>query len=134
MDAAFGESAVGLAGLNLGVGGFLTEDLALLFRISGTNVSYDGGLFGDISQVSGVAGTTLQYWVSDRFNIEAGHGLGFWSIGDETERAFGFILGAGVTIFNRGNHNIQVGVEYAPAFTDSGTVNNLGFTLGYQFL
>ena len=39
-----------------------------------------------------------------------------------------------VTIFNRGKHNIQVGVEYAPAFTDSGTVNNLGFTFGYQFL
>jgi hypothetical protein len=27
----------------------------------------------------------------------------------------------------------MVGVEYAPAFTDSGTVHNLGFTFGYQF-
>ena len=59
-DEAFEESAAGLAGLNLGVGGFLTRDLALMFRISGTNVSYDAGFFGDITQVSGVGGVTLQ--------------------------------------------------------------------------
>ena len=41
----------------------------------------------------------------------------------------------GVTVFNHGKHNLQVGVEYAPAFTDLvGTINNIGFTFGYQFL
>jgi hypothetical protein len=44
------------------------------------------------------------------------------------------ILGAGVTIFNRGKHNLQLGVQYSPAFTDPGTVHNMGFTFGYQFL
>ena len=28
---------------------------------------------------------------------------------------------------------MQVGVQYAPAFTDPGTVHNFGFTFGYQF-
>ena len=75
-------SAIGLAGLNLGVGGFLTENLALMFRLSGTNATHEFGAFGydfDISQVSGVAGLTVQHWLDDRFYIEAGPGMGFWS-------------------------------------------------------
>lgn len=145
-DTFLEQSAVGLAGLNLGVGGFLTEDLALLFRISGTGAAYEGGsrflrrtfpgLFtADFKQYSGVGGPTLQYWVSDRFNVEAGGGLGFWmDPARNSGSAFGLILGTGMTIANRGRHNLQVGVEYAPAFTDPGTVHNIGFTVGYQFL
>jgi hypothetical protein len=108
-----------------------------MFRISGTNVSYDfDSDFGlvHVSQVSAVAGPTLQYWASDRFNVEAGLGGGLWESEGESESGFGLILGAAVTIFNRGKHNLQLGVEYAPAFTDPGTVHNVGFTLGYQFL
>ena len=58
-DEALDESATGVAGINLGVGGFLKPDLALLFRISGTNVRYDVGPF-ELNQVSGVVGGTLQ--------------------------------------------------------------------------
>ena len=133
-DASIGETEVGLTGLNLGVGGFLTRDVALMFRLAGTNVQYDVGASGDYRQVSGVGASTLQYWVSDRFNIEAGAGLGFWSTDDEVEAGLGLILGTGVTIFNRGKHNLQFGVQYAPAFTNPGTIHNVGFTFGYQFL
>lgn len=127
---------MGLAGLNFGVGGFLTRDLPLMFRLSGTNVAYDFGPSGDYRQVSGVAGPAVQYWLSDRFNLEAGAGVGFWSSPDtdEANGALGIILGAGVTIFNRGRHNLQFCVQYAPAFTDPGTVHNVGVTFGYQFL
>ena len=78
---------------------------------------------------------TLQYWVSDRLNLEGGAGFGFRT-GNYTlsDGGFGLILGAGVPIFNRGKHNLQFGVQYAPAFTDPGTVHNIGFTFGYQFL
>ena len=130
-------SAVGLAGLNLGAGGFLTENLALMFRLSGTNATHEFGAFGydfEISQVSGVAGLTVQHWLDDRFYIEAGPGMGFWSVEElGSESGFGVILGTGVTIFNRGKHNLQLGIEYAPMFTDP-TIHNLGFTFGYQFL
>jgi hypothetical protein len=33
-----------------------------------------------------------------------------------------------------GKHNVTAGFEYAPAFTDSGTVHNVGFVVGYQFV
>ena len=130
-------SAIGLAGLNLAAGGFVTENLALMFRVSGTTATHEFEAFGydfDISQVSGVVGLTAQHWLDDRFYIEAGPGMGFWSVEElGSESGFGVILGTGVTIFNRGKHNLQLGIEYAPMFTDP-TIHNLGFTFGYQFL
>ena len=74
-DTAFEETAVGLGGANVGIGGFVRNNLAILGRFSGTNVSYD---FSG-QQVSGVMGATVQYWVSDLFHIEAGGGAGFWN-------------------------------------------------------
>ena len=83
---------------------------------------------------SGVAGGAVQWWLSDRLNIEAGAGFGFWrGDTDEDNTGFGLILGAGVPIFNRGKHSLQLGVQYAPAFTEPGTVHNFGLTFGYQF-
>ena len=134
-DTATDETGVGFAGLSGGAGAFLNRDLALMFRLAGTTVSYDFGAAGDYGQTSGVLAPTIQYWISDRFNIEAGAGWGFWRADtDEDETGLGLILGAGVTIFNRGKHNLQFGVQYSPAFTDPGTIHNVGFTFGYQFL
>jgi hypothetical protein len=139
-DGGLQESATGLAGLNLGIGGFLTKDVALMFRISGTNVSYDfgptpcGGFCrGSFNQVSGVGGVTLQFWPSDRFNVEGGVGFGLWDDGIESQQGFGLIVAGNVVVFHRGKHYLQVGAEYAPAFTDWGTIQNVGITFGYQF-
>jgi hypothetical protein len=78
-------------------------------------------------------GATLQYWVSDRVAVEAGAGVGFVEDLYEADGP-GLILGATATIFNRGKHSLQAGVEYAPAFRPSTTITNVGFTIGYQFL
>jgi hypothetical protein len=134
-DAAIDETAAGTAGLGFGIGRFLTRDVGLLFRVAGTTVNYDLEAAGEYGQSSGFVGPSVQYWLSDRFNIEAGAGWGFWSAAsDEDETGLGLILGAGVTLFNRGKHNLQLGVQYSPAFTDPATVHNIGLTFGYQFL
>ena len=132
-DSGFENTAVGWAGLNIGVGGFLNEKMAALFRTSGTNVVHSVGGLGEARQTSGVAAGSLQYWISDRFTIEGGLGLGFWRIEDETERGLGAIVGAGAVLLNRGRHNVLANVEYVPAFTDPAAVHNLGFTIGYQY-
>jgi len=129
-DSALAENGVGLAGLNFGAGKFVNSKTAILGRLSGTNASYETP-FGDVGQVSGVLGGTVQYWTSDKVYVEGGAGLGFWSVEDESDRGLGLILGAGYTIWNSGKHNLQVGVEYAPVFTDS-KIHNFGFTIGYQ--
>src|SRR5688500_2880190 len=50
-DTTIDKTQVGLAGLNVGVGGFLTRDFALMFRIAGTTVSYDLGALGYHTQL-----------------------------------------------------------------------------------
>ena len=132
-DDDLDESTIGLAGANFGIGGFLSEKLALMFRISGTNVRYDVGAFGELDQVSGVAAPTVQYWASDRVMLEGGAGLGFWRTDIDYDRGLGLVLGIGAVVFRNGGHNLVVGAEYAPAFTDSATVHNFGITFGYQF-
>ncbi len=136
-DTAIEESGFGLGGLNLGIGGFLKNDVALMFRVSGTNVKLtfsEAGFEESFDQVSGVGAVSVQYWVNDRFNIEAGPGLGFWSTDGGDDTGFGLFAGAGLTVLNKGRHNLQLGIEYAPAFTEGGAVHNAGLTLGYQLL
>ena len=130
-DTAIEETGVGVGGVNFGIGGFVTPNLAILGRYSGTSVSYDTPV-GDIGQISGVFAPTLQYWAGDKVYLEGGVGAGVWVAEDESNSGLGLILGAGFTVWNRGKHNLQLGVEYAPAFTDPGTVHNFGITFGYQ--
>lgn len=134
-DAGLEKTSVGLGGANLGIGGFVTPDLAISARFSGTNVEHETPL-GYVNQVSGVLAPTVQYWLNDKVNVEAGVGLGIWSVDEDedeaSDRGLGLILGVGFTVFNRGKHNLQVGFEYAPAFTQPGAVHNLGITFGYQ--
>lgn len=136
-DFSAPDVAVGCACESWAVGGFLTTDLALMFRIVGTTVfhdiSYRDTTWRD-DQFGGMGGLAAQYWISDRFNVEAGLGVGLVETPWETYKGLGLILGTGMTIFNRGKHNLQIGIEYAPTFTDPRTVHNLGFTFGYQFL
>jgi hypothetical protein len=131
-DTALEDTSVGFGGANFGIGGFATRDLAILGRYSGTSVPYDMGGFGDLWQVSGVLAPTVQYWVTDKVNIEGGAGFGVWTVEGEADRGLGLILAAAFTVFNRGKHNLQVGVEYAPAFTEPGAVHNFAITFGYQ--
>ena len=100
-----------------------------MFRFSGTNVDYGG-----IAQLSGVGGPALQHWVNDRLSIEGGAGIGFWDVGGISSTSFGLILGASYAFFRRGRHNLSIGIEYAPAFTDPATVHNVGVVFGWQLL
>jgi hypothetical protein len=127
-DGDVEETAVGFGGINFGVGGFVHPRLAILGRFSLTTASYD---FFD--QTSGVGGATVQYWVSDRFIVEAGGGTGLRSDTFEGDFGFGLIFSASTVVWNRNGHNLLVGAEYAPAFTSASTVHNIGITFGYQF-
>lgn len=130
-DQALGDSQTGLGGLNLGIGGFLNERTALWFRVSGTTATYDLGI-GDFTQTSGFAGPAVQYWTTERFAVEGGAGFGFWSIEDEEETGLGLMLGATYVFWTNGGHNLSLGLEYAPAFTDPDTVHNYGLVFGWQ--
>jgi len=130
------ETAVGLGGLNLGIGGFLNPDLALWFRISGTNVSFSPeGASEDTRVVSAGGLLGVQYWANDSFNLEAGAGVGFANAdpGDR-EQGFSMMLGAAWSFYHKGVTSFQVGVEYAPVFLDAGNIHNIGIVFGWQLL
>lgn len=141
-QAIEGESETGLGGLNLGLGGFINENLAVMARVSGTTVSdSESGI--EASLTSGTFAVALQYWINDKLYVEGGPGLGFAraelsiaGLGSETadETGFGLVLGAGFVVFNKGKNNIQIGLEYAPAFVEDLNINNIGITVGYQLL
>ncbi|MFC2085822.1 hypothetical protein ACFLRO_01275 [Bacteroidota bacterium] len=132
-DAVIEESAVGLGGLALGLGGFVNENLAIMVRVSGTTVEYSTDQFS-LTQTSGVGAITLQYWPSDKFNLEGGPGMGFWTTEFSDDQAFGLIAAAGYSVFQSRKVNLQVGAEWAPAFTEGGTVSNLSLNFGFQLL
>lgn len=131
-DDALEESTLGIGGLNAGIGGFLSPRLGLLFRVSGTTVNYDYDEF-DYTQTSGVGGIALQYWLSDRFNVEGGPAVGFWTSDLGDDEGFGLLVAAGYSVFQSTKTSLQLGVEWAPAFTE-GNVQNLSFNLGFQLL
>ena len=136
------ESATGLGGLNLGLGGFIGDKTAIMARVSGTNATYEIVDGAEFSVLSGTLALTLQYWISDTVFIEGGPGVGFGEISAETtfgsvsedETGFGIVVGGGFVVFNKGKNNIHIGIEYAPAFLDGIDINNIGITVGYQLL
>ena len=147
-DKGLEDNAVGLSGLNIGIGVFLNEQFALMARISGTTADYDIELGlnpePEVRQVSGILALSGQYWVSDKVYVEGGPGVAIFNaevdfgeiLGTEevNDRAFGVFLGAGFTLSNRGKNDLQLGIEYAPGFFEVGTIHNIGFTLRYQLL
>jgi hypothetical protein len=128
------ESAIGLAGLTLGIGGFVSPSAGVLFRISETNVSYDN----DVRQVSGVLGPIVQLWPADELKIEAGPGFSFavteTPLGDARETGWGLMLGLGFAVWQGHGHSLQLALEYAPAVLDGLTVHNTGLTFNWQLL
>ena len=133
-DGRFNESAFGLEGFDIGLGEFLTEDLAVMLRVSTVEVTYDN-LFG-FNQVSGFAGATLQYWMNNRFYVEGGPGVGFSrikNVGDNTAVGISALAGVGMSVHAWGKHNILVGIEYSPSFyTSESTIHSAGLKVGYQ--
>jgi len=107
----------------------VSPDLAVLFRLSGTNVKY-----GIHDVVSGVGGPGVQYWVNDSFNLEGALGLGFVDYGGGWNRqAVGMLLGMGYSFYHKKKTSFQLGLEYGHVFTGSG-VNNLVIAFGWQLL
>lgn len=128
----------GLAGLNLGMGGFVSDEVALMFRISGTTASRD---FVDQDQVTrsddvicGVGVLDMQWWVTKRLNLEIGGGYGIFATDLETERGVGLLAGVGYSILSRKKHSLQIGLENAVFIKNEIVVNNLGVCMGFQFL
>jgi hypothetical protein len=146
-DDFYEETLTGVTSI-YGIGGFVTDKVAILARYGGTTMgtldthSSCVTIVGSgppqpcgIRVQSEVAGATAQFWASRRFALEGGGGLGFWNdSGGGSDKGLGLILGGTVSILKPGPHLLTAGVTYMPVFTSSMTIHAVGFVIGYQYI
>jgi hypothetical protein len=141
------DTDLALAGLDVGLGGWLAPDLALTARIAGVQVQsshFDTG--GDGTLVQAFFGPELQYWSDPHFFYGGGVGLStFRLIGSKScsgsdcgTNGLGFDLRAGYSFGGETEHAFDVSVELNTGLyshTDgTTTVTGIAFLVGYQYL
>ena len=137
-DEGEGSNELGLSGLSIGMGAFVTRDVALLARISGTTLSQEVGTESEefINASLHVGG---QVWLTDRFVIGAAGGIGFFGpFADdsmaEDETGLALSARAAYSLFLSGNNSLRVGLEVMPCFYDSGEVTSTSLNGEWQWL
>ena len=129
---------MGLAGLNLGAGAFISHNNALMLRLSRTKTDANyADAFGHGATREVPAGTLtldLQHWLGDRWNFEIGAGLGFLDVAENDAPGLGFFGALGYSFLLRGSHSFQIGVENAFYHDEVSDINSLGICLGIQFM
>ena len=132
------ETNVGLAPLSLSLGGFLTEDLALMARMAGT--SWFAELAGENYQLgSYFCGVALQGWLSDEAFLAGGVGYGLLAVNPffgsdvdfDSEGGLAFTVRAGYAVFTSRNHALGFTLELFPEFFD--TVTTFGTAINFQW-
>jgi hypothetical protein len=127
-----GDTRSGLAGLNVQLGGFVSPQLALNVRISGTTFNVDGvpGTF-----VAGFLGLNAQYWVAQKVFVGGGAGLGYFALTEsDAEADTGPALNGrvGYELWQSSSSAIHAALEITPAFYEDGTLTSVGFQIGWQ--
>ncbi len=128
-----GFTEVGISGVNLDLGGYLSPDLAILFRALGSQ--YSKSLSGEsIRFVNAFYGIVGQYWLTHQIAIEGGVGLAaLISFGQED---FG-VEEVGVGVNARGTYRISRGwrasLDVSPSFYDGFNSTSVGLLGGYQW-
>lgn len=133
-----GSTYSALAGLNLGIGGFVAKDTALMLRFSGTAFTakyLNSGRSEDETIVtSGAVVLGVQHWRTERFNWEAGVGYGVYTTEHVDEVGLGLMVGAAYSFYQYKKLSLQLGIEDAVYAGHTQTVNSLGFCFGLQLL
>lgn len=129
------DTEVSLAGLNLGVGGWLSSKAALTLRVAGVTYVEDGGQLS-----AGFFGPSLQYWLGEQGWIGGGIGLAFAALdvdgrGSSSETGVAFDLRAGYTLSRNTESTWNISLELTPGYYDNDVgIHGFGILFGYQHL
>lgn len=103
---------VGLAPLAVGIGGFITESFALLFRASGTSFFDSDRLI-----VLGHYGIAAQLWPADWLMLSIGPALAlFGDLEGNSDFGFGVDARIGFSFLTLTHHSFRVALELFPSF------------------
>jgi hypothetical protein len=147
-DGVSSNSDAALAGLDIGLGGWITRQLAVTIRIAGVDVSNSGDTT-DGTLINAFIGPAAQYWIDPHFWVGGGIGLATLRLVGSSEcndssgtdpcgvNGWGFDLRAGYS-FGDSAHTFNVSGEITPSFYsqngDSVTATSFALLLGYQYL
>lgn len=119
----------GLAPLSLSLGGFVTHEVALLARLSGTSYFEGGAQIGH-----NFYGVLAEVWPIDELFVSGGIGLGIYGPNplfsrSDRESVGGWALDfrVGAALAQGTNHDFTLSLEAIPGFYDGETVH--GFAL-----
>lgn len=121
----------GIAGLNFGVGGFVSPRIALSLRVAGATILDQAFLY------VGVIGPNVQAWLAPQLWVGGGIGLGgYTGCGGgncDAVKALGYDLRLGYSFAPDGNGvNASVETTSIDWGYGDGRLNTLGLLLGYQ--
>jgi len=132
------------AGIGLGVGGWVSPQLAITGRISGTSTTFDEFSSGgeSIRYNQYFVGGAVQYWVDDHFWFGGGAGIAVLAASfmgeSDSINGFGFQGRAGYSFSTGSENTFNVQLELTPGFysedNGGGTVTGVGIMVGYQHL
>lgn len=136
-DGQESDKEVALGGLNIGLGGWLSQQLAISFRIAGVTYSEDVG--DQTARLStGFVGPSAQYWVNENVWVGGGVGLGFVALSfdgeTESETGIGLDLRAGYTFSTASENTWNVSFELTPSSIEDTNFYGFGILFGYQHL
>jgi len=125
----------GLAPLSLSLGGFLTPQVALLFRAAGT--SY---FVGNTQYLDAFYGAVVEYWPHNRFFLGGGPGIGYFGrnplLSDgvsDYETAFALDARAGVALINGRDHDLTLSLEGTSGFYSDATLFSAAFLVAWKW-
>jgi hypothetical protein len=133
----------GVAGLSVGLGGWLNENVALTLRIAGSSVPAKDGVV-----VAAFIGPALQLWIVEHTWVGLGLGLETFGIdasapeNDHSLGGWGLDLRLGHTFYENGKHTLNASVEVTPGHVSEETqygsadvsVASFGILFGWQYL
>lgn len=122
------DSGAGLAGLDLGVGGFVRPQLAITGRFAGVLTQ------GSNNVAAAFFGGSAQLWIDDRLWVGAGAGLAYAGRGQSSSRGLALDLRAGYTIRQRRAHAYHASIEVNPMFIEGEQLLAFALLAGYQYL
>lgn len=124
-------SELGLHGLAISLGGFLTPSLAIEARITGATIPGGGG--GASITFTNVL-VNLQYWANDWLTVGGGLGGGVGS-GSSLVTEFGFALNAriGAAFVRWRSGLMRVALEFVPAWIEGELITMTALALEYQY-
>lgn len=129
------DTFVGIAPFSLSLGGFVSNQVAIMFRMAGSSWFADD-TFGDRTMfTSAFYGPAVQWWVAREIFVAAGVGVGVLSEGffdsDNNDTGMMFTARFGYSFYTSTDHSVAVVAELMPAFYSD--VTSLGTTVQLQW-